>query len=137
MRTLKTTIALAFIAVTTICNASPTKTSLSGEWDWADAPESRTFSIDLKLNGNQIVGQYCAVAQSGNKTDCDDEKNPNLHGELDRAGRSAAVEFTSFFGAKKGKAVLKISKGRLIWHVTQDPVDGEFYAPRDAVMDRH
>lgn len=137
MKILKVAIAFFLVTMTEIANASPLMKSFSGEWDWTDAPDSQTFSMKLKIQGNQLVGQYCAVSQNGQKTDCDDEKNPNIHGELDKYGRSVFVEFSSFFGAKKGDAVLKFNKERLIWHVTKNPVGGDFYAPEDAVLDRH
>lgn len=117
MKRIRAMIAIFFMVIAKVCNASATMKSLSGTWDWADSPESRAFSIDLKQHGSQISRQYCAVAQNGRKTDCDDEKNPNLHGALDRTGQSAVVGFTSFFGAENGKAVMRIIEGRLIWHI--------------------
>ncbi|TDN69139.1 hypothetical protein [Paraburkholderia sp. BL10I2N1] len=111
--------------------------SFNGEWDWRDAPISRTFSVDLKQHGRKLRGQYCAVAQNGNRVDCDDEENSNIEGDIDAAGQSATVSFSSFFGAKNGKAKIKMSDGRLIWHIIKNPTGGEFYAPSDAILDRH
>jgi hypothetical protein len=125
---------LILIAITISGQASAQ--SLTGKWDWSDAPNSRTFSIEIKQWGKKIEGQYCAVAQNGNRVDCDDERNPNIKGMIDGAGRPATVEFSSFFGAQDGKATLTLEKNRLIWHVIKIPVGGEFYAPNDAVLDR-
>lgn len=109
----------------------------AGEWDWKDSPSTMTFSIDIKQQGKRLQGQYCAVAQNGNKTDCDDESNPNIDGLIDDSGKSAIVNFSSFFGAKNGRAALKMSDGHLIWHILKNPIEGEFYAPKDAILVPH
>jgi hypothetical protein len=114
--------------------ASPAN-EFSGEWGWNNASGTMTFSIDLKQRGDKLLGQYCAVAQNGNKTDCDDEENPNISGIIDNTGKSATVNFFSFFGAKNGKAIIKVSDGRLVWHIVKKPSQGEFYAPKDAIME--
>ncbi|WP_162601022.1 hypothetical protein [Paraburkholderia sp. C35] len=111
--------------------------SFSGEWDWNNAPSSRAFSLALAQRENHINGQYCAVAQNGNKTDCDDEKNENITGDISGNGQFATVSFSSFFGAANGKAELRMRDGHLIWNITRMPNGGEFYAPKDAVLDRH
>lgn len=110
--------------------------SFNGEWDWNDAPGSKTFSIYIKQHGNRLEGQYCAVAQNGNKIDCEDDGKPNVAGIIDEAEQSSIVDFYSFFGAQSGKALLRISKGRLIWHIIESPKGGEFYAPQNAILDR-
>jgi len=125
-----------FVSVSAGGCASPAD-PFAGEWDWNDSPDTMTFSIDIKQQDNKLQGQYCAVTQNGNKTDCDDETNPNINGVIDRTGKSATVKFDSFFGAKNGRAVLEISDGRLIWHVIRNPSDGEFYAPEYAVLTPH
>ncbi|CAN7757023.1 hypothetical protein [Paraburkholderia hospita] len=111
--------------------------SFEGSWNWSVAPSTRTFSIELNAHGNVLKGQYCAVAENGNRTDCDDERNTNIDGVIDRTGQSATVHFSSFFGAKNGKARIAIQNDHLLWHITKNPDDGEFYAPSDAVLDRH
>jgi hypothetical protein len=111
--------------------------SFSGTWNWSAAPQSRTFSIDLKQNGKNIVGQYCAVALNGARVDCDDETNPNVHGEIDSSGKSATVQFYSFFNARQGRATMRLHKGRLIWKIMISPFGGDFYAPHDAILERN
>ncbi|WP_306716775.1 hypothetical protein [Burkholderia dolosa] len=71
----------------------------AGEWGWNNVPNTMMFSIDLKQQGDKLRGQYCAVAQNGNKSDCDDEKNHNIDGVVDSTGKSAIVNLCSFFGA--------------------------------------
>ncbi|WP_156437143.1 hypothetical protein [Burkholderia sp. RF2-non_BP3] len=125
-----------FLAISINGVASPID-SFSGEWDWVDAPDTMTFSIDLTQNGTKLYGQYCAVAQNGNKVDCDGKADANINGIVDIAGRSAIVNFSSFFGARNGKASLNISNGRLVWHIVKIPADGEFYAPKKAILVSH
>jgi hypothetical protein len=137
MNLLRIAVAFFFAALSTATTASSTKESFSGRWDWTDAPDLRTFSIDFIQKGKQIVGQYCALSQSGNRTDCDDKRNPNIHGKLDRAGRSALIVFSSFLGGENGKATLKMTEGHLIWQIKKNPTGGEFYAPRDALLSRN
>ncbi|WP_133662352.1 hypothetical protein [Paraburkholderia sp. BL10I2N1] len=108
--------------------------SFNGEWNWNDVPISRTFSVDLKQHGRKLRGQYCAVAQNGNRVDCDDEENSNIEGDIDAAGQSAIVSLSSFFWGEKWKGE---ADGHLIWHIIKNPTGGEFYAPRDAILDRH
>lgn len=108
--------------------------AFDGEWEWGNAPSSRTFFIDIKQTGNRLRGQYCAVARNGNRTDCDDDHNPNLRGYVEASGQSAIVIFSSFFGAKNGRAELKIQDDKLIWRIMKNPIDGEFYAPGVAIL---
>lgn len=111
--------------------------SFVGEWDWSSSSGTMTFSIDLKEKDGKIYGQYCAVAQNGNKIDCDNEENNNIHGIVDDSGKSSFVNFHSFFGAKDGGAILRVVDGYLIWHVARNPRGGEFYAPKDAILMPH
>lgn len=112
------------------------KQTFSGSWDWADSPQSRNFSIILKQQRSKLSGQYCAVAENGNRIDCDDDEHPNIHGSVDAEAMTASVGFSSFFGAENGRALLKIDGGRLIWKIIKDPIGGDFYAPKNAVLKR-
>ncbi|WP_175909525.1 hypothetical protein [Burkholderia metallica] len=79
-----------------------------------------TFSIDLKKRRQTF----------------DHEENPNIDGVIDDGGKSAVVNFYSFFGAKNGEAFLRMVGGRLICHVVRNPSEGG-YAPRDAILVSH
>lgn len=107
----------------------------SGDWEWNEAPESRTFSVDLKCVQGTIVDQYCAVAQSGARIDCSDQGERNLFGSPEPQGDSAMVRFFSFFGAMGGKAVISNKNNRLVWQVIKEPI-GEHYAPKAAELRR-
>ncbi|MBB3213807.1 hypothetical protein FHW67_003108 [Herbaspirillum sp. Sphag1AN] len=133
MKMVKVLITLLFW-ITAIAIASPVVVPLSGDWEWLNAPESQTFSIHLEQHGRNLIGQYCAVTQSGNKIDCDADKNPNIHGMLDETGTIAVVDFSSFFGGDNGKASLNFDGKSLMWHITRQPVDGQSYAPTAATL---
>lgn len=111
--------------------------NFTGRWTWNNAPASESFSLDLKQAGKRLDGQYCAVAQNGNRVDCDDERSPNLTGTLTTNGEVVIVKFSSFFGAKDGRAELRKSGGHLIWHILEAPHGGEFWAPKDAILDAY
>jgi hypothetical protein len=116
-------------------NAASSTQTFTGMWTWNKAPSSESFSLDLKQTGKQLEGQYCAVARNGNRVDCDDERNPNLNGTLTASGDAVIVRFSSFFGAKGGRAELRKNSGHLIWHILEAPHGGEFWAPKDAILD--
>ncbi|MBN3759476.1 hypothetical protein G3O01_01390 [Burkholderia sp. Ac-20365] len=124
---------LASISASTVAYAH----SFEGAWDWNGAPSTKAFSIELTQRGNVLQGQYCAIARNGNRVDCDNERMPNIDGVVDRAGKSAEINFSSFFGGEGGKAKIRIQNDKLIWHVTKNPENGEFFAPIDAILDRH
>jgi len=107
-----------------LTSAAPPPQEFSGDWVWFMAPNSRAFSIKLRQTGRDVSGQYCAIVQNGNRIDCDDEENPNMYGVANSSGTDAIVEFSSFFGATKGKSQLKIVNGQLIWHVERAPSGG-------------
>ncbi|MBJ9941711.1 hypothetical protein I7819_17695 [Burkholderia multivorans] len=88
-----------FAATSTSWWASPV-VPFAGEWDWRDSPSTMTFSIDIRQQDKRLQGQYCAVAQNRNKTDCDDQLNPNIDGIIDDGGKSAIVDFSSFLVQK-------------------------------------
>ncbi|MGU7839183.1 hypothetical protein ACV22V_06900 [Burkholderia sp. AW33-5] len=123
--------------MTSACGCASSTDFFVGEWGWNNSPDTMTFSIEIKQQGKNLQGQYCAVAQNGRKMDCDDATNPNIDGVIDGTAKSANVIFSSFFGAKNGKAVMKISDGHLIWHIVRNPSEGEFYAPKNAILAPH
>jgi hypothetical protein len=119
-----------------LVSSAPLEGLFTGQWYWEGAPETKTFSINIRQQGKWLRGRYCAVVQNGNKIDCDQEDVENIYGVVDMNGTSSTVEFTSFFGAENGKATLKIQNGRLIWRIVRKPIGGYFYAPSEAVLDR-
>jgi len=127
---------ICFLFVAVFLSGGASAHSFSGEWVWNNSPAARTFSIEIKQQGGELQGQYCAVAQNGSRVDCDDEVNQNIGGNVDSNGVSATVRFSSFFGAKNGEARIEVNGDHLHWHIIKNPDGGEFYSPRDAVLDR-
>lgn len=136
MRKMTGIIGVNLLIYSVLIFSAPSRQEFSGDWIWLVAPKSRTFSIKLRQTGRDVRGQYCAIVQNGNRIDCDDEENPNIYGVTNSSGTAAIVEFSSFFGATKGKSQLKVVKGQLVWHVESAPSGGAYYAPRDAVLVR-
>ena|ERR1700742_1201813 len=135
MRVLKFFHVMCFCFSIGPANAALATQNFTGMWTWSKAPSSASFSLDLRQTGRQLDGQYCAVAQNGNRVDCDDERNPNVKGTLTTSGDAVIVKFSSFFGATGGRAELRKSSGHLIWHILEAPHGGEFWAPKDAILD--
>jgi hypothetical protein len=108
----------------------------SGTWEWEDAPQARSFSIKLRQHGQRLFGQYCAVAQGGNRIDCDNGGDRNIRGIVNADGVQAMARFSSFFGAKDGAAIISLSGDKIKWRIIKDPVGGDFFAPHEAVMMR-
>lgn len=125
-------ICLILASVASLVYAKP----FTGQWDWDEAPSSRAFSLKLIQNGTILSGQYCAVAGNGNRVDCDDEEIQNITGSIDNSGKSAAIDFYSFFDARGGKASLSLKNNHLVWLIIKNP-QGEFYAPQKAILMRH
>ncbi|WP_156117583.1 hypothetical protein [Collimonas arenae] len=129
---------LLFIFCTsTIASSGSNLSRYSGNWNWSDAPSDRTFSLKLTIKNFVLTAQYCAVAKNGQKIDCDDEDNPNINGHFERTKSEALVNFSSFFDAHDGVARIELRNNHVIWHVIKNPVGGDFYAPKDAVLNRN
>lgn len=113
---------------------------LSGEWRYIkkssgeEKVSEEMFTLKIIQIGNRIKGQYCAIANSGGKIDCENEENFNIQGIIKNG--KIHVEFYSFFSTpnNKGKAEISINKDNTLrWVVTQAP-KGEFYAPDNVIM---
>ncbi|CAO95685.1 Hypothetical protein ETA_06390 [Erwinia tasmaniensis Et1/99] len=104
----------------------------SGHWSGVINDEDGTPYSKLSLKINQIAdklnGSYCYVTQKGNRIDCADDSEDNLHGSV--IGDKANILFNSTFGGKNGKAELSINHRGMMWKLVSDPIAGEFYAPK-------
>ncbi|WP_281237911.1 tetratricopeptide repeat protein [Flavobacterium praedii] len=112
---------------------------LIGSWEWSDnsknvdVPESLFTLIIEKINGDNIIARYCAIADSGNKIDCsNDEKEFNLKGII--KNNKITATFNSFFGGKNGKVEITINGNTLSWKIVQKPNGGEYYAPDSCIL---
>lgn len=108
--------------------------NIIGTWNWRSGDKSQEFTIKIKkIDNDSVFGQYCAVYNNGNKLDCDFDDINNIKGLI--IGDKIQLNFNSFFGAKNGKAEIKISEKYIEWKVTKSP-KGEYYAPESATLYR-
>ncbi|CAX54430.1 hypothetical protein [Erwinia pyrifoliae] len=87
-------------------------TDFSGKWigsinDEDGAPYSN-LSLKINQTGEKLNGSYCYVTQKGNRIDCADDGEDNLHGSV--SGDKANIFFNSTFGGKNGRAELSINQ---------------------------
>lgn len=113
--------------------------NVSGEWKYekkskdSKVPEE-LFTVVLQQSGNEIKGQYCAIAKSGGKVDCEVEETFNINGAIIKD--KIIADFFSFFGSPKHLGVVEIlikNDSTLEWTIIKSP-KSEFYAPKNAVL---
>jgi len=128
--------AIAGILLACSVNAAYAETPFSGEWQYVEhlgASQKPYSTFDLRLTeraDGEIHGFYCFITQNGNRIDCDPEgKAINITGRIAPDGKSAVVQFYSFFGAKGGVAELATTDNILTWRVTKNPSGDFFYGP--------
>ncbi len=104
----------------------------NGEWSGAAGNENSsdysTLNIKIRQVDGKVVGRYCYITNSGNRIDCPDGDESNLHGIV--KNNKAVVKFDSAFGGKNGEAELTLNNNCMLWHLTVLPSHGEFYAPK-------
>ncbi|SFA39689.1 hypothetical protein SAMN04488511_101502 [Pedobacter suwonensis] len=101
--------------------------------DEQGVPESQ-FTLTLHQEENRVKGQYCAITQSGGKTDCEPDVVYNLQGTIQKG--KLIGRFYSFFGMPKDKGSFELSflpGQRLQWKVTH-PTKSVYYAPEHCVL---
>lgn len=122
-------------------NKTIPQTNWSGEWIFekksadADVPEEQ-FTLTIIQEGNRIKAQYCAIANSGGKIDCESTEKYNISGEV-KDGKIMG-EFFSFFDSsgKKGRfEIVSVNNNEIQWKVISSP-QGTFYAPDRCVLMR-
>lgn len=113
----------------------------SGKWIYvkqevnAEVPEQQ-FTLTIKQDGNVFFAQYCAIAASGRKIDCEAETEFNFTGKI--KDEKIVGTFYSFFGAKSDLGHAEISfidVNTIQWKVIKAPKD-EFYAPENCRLTR-
>lgn len=113
--------------------------TFSGEWKYekkskdSKVPEE-LFTVVLLQSGNKIKGQYCAIANSGGKVDCEIDEVFNINGII--MEDKIIADFYSFFGSPKHSGVVEIlmkNDSTLEWTIIKSPKT-EFYAPKNAIL---
>ncbi|WP_409417016.1 hypothetical protein [Flavobacterium sp. PS2] len=108
--------------------------NIIGVWNWRSDDKSQQFTIQIKrIEKDSVFGQYCAVYNNGNKLDCDVDDTNNIKGLIVKD--KIQLSFDSFFGAKNGKAEIKIFENHIEWKIIKSP-KGEFYSPESAILYR-
>jgi len=110
----------------------------SGDW-WAEG-DGWSFNLALEQEGNKLKGRYCAVAQNGNRIDCDPDKD-NIRGDV--KGSESEVAFDSYYGegmgkrgGNVGKAKISIRGNKLEWIVIESPKNTYYYCPNKAILEK-
>lgn len=114
---------------------------ISGKWKYVKKQQNSSvpeemFTLNIVQNNNTIKAQYCAIANSGGKIDCENDLEYNIQGVINN--RKIIVDFYSFFGNQndKGKAEIIINdEGTLKWKVIKSP-KGQFYSPDECILQR-
>lgn len=126
-----------YIAILLICT-SPCSAATNSNQDWESEitlsnGEVSTFSLHIKIKGDNLTGRYCAIYRNGKKIDCSTSEESNIFGKTYK-DKSITVNFNSFFGAKFGIATITNENDNLIWRIKKAPQGGEFYAPNSATL---
>lgn len=107
--------------------------NFSGKWQ-GESGTSSTFTLVLKQNAQTLTGSYCYITQHGNRIDCPEQDEDNLHGSV--KGNRAHIVFDSSFGGINGQATLILQDGMMTWQLEKEPVKGEYYAPESYTLSR-
>ncbi|WP_165790528.1 hypothetical protein [Chryseobacterium sp. MYb7] len=114
---------------------------ISGKWKYVKKDQNSTvpeemFTLNIIQTDNNIKAQYCAIANSGGKIDCENDIEYNVKGTVNRG--KIIVDFYSFFSSQndKGKAEIIINNdGTLKWKIIKSP-QGQFYSPDECILQR-
>jgi hypothetical protein len=109
------------------------QSNYSGDWGWD--VKTANFSISIIQKDNIIKGTHCAIAQNGNRIDCDVaylDNNKSIFGIV--KGDSVLVTFISAYCGKPGTAVIKrINATQIQWRITKQ-TDGISFIPGNVIM---
>ncbi|MBP2615890.1 tetratricopeptide repeat protein [Chryseobacterium jejuense] len=114
---------------------------ISGKWKYVKKQQNSSvpeemFTLNIVQNNNSIKAQYCAIANSGGKIDCENDLEYNIQGVINNG--KIIVDFYSFFSNQndKGKAEIIINDdGTLKWKIIKSP-KGQFYSPDECVLQK-
>ena len=104
-----------------------------GEWVWEKNDDRKDFSINIKIKGDDIMGKYCSIAQSGNRVDCAEGNNYNF--EIKNVTQNHfTTNFKTNYSMSEGSVKLTLeSSKKIIWKIVKSP-KGEYYCPKYAVL---
>ena len=118
------------------CACSQQKKSIAGQWVWEKNSKQATFDVTIyKGEDNSYIGNYCAVALSGNKIDCKGYGDPPSFKIENIQGNEFVADFMTYFRGATGKVKIRIKGNTMYWEVIEKP-KGEHYCPDVAVLKR-
>lgn len=105
-----------------------------GNWKWERNSDKGEFNISFSQKGDSIIGNYCAIAQAGERIDCFDKGEYSFR-FLIPGSNSNQIEFKfrTAYSNTFGKAKITLGNKNLLWEILEKP-KGEFYAPLKAVL---
>jgi len=108
--------------------------TFSGNWKWERNSDKGEFTISFSQKGDTVIGNYCAIAQAGERIDCFDKGEYSFR-FLISGSNSTRIEFKfkTAYSNTYGKAKITLENNKLLWEIIEKP-KGEFYAPLKAVL---
>ena len=134
--------------VTLAEGSAPMSGAAGFDGSWSYEKDGYTFTLDLTVRGDSIVGRHCAVTKNATRVDCSAEEttgdasedsSPSIRGTFD--GADARVHFESYYGVDSamnpigGTATMTLDGDRLAWKIV-DFTPGDFYLPMQATLKR-
>jgi len=109
------------------------KSLFIGEWannSHPEKPDDISMRIWLTEEKGLVKGRYCLIYDNGNRMDCSNDNEDNIHGVLNHQG-IALLNFNSWFGEKHGKAEFSVNGDYAHWHLLSPPVNSDHFFPKD------
>lgn len=120
------------------CNTTPKSNntkinSFVGKWIYTVEDETLTLDLEL-MKDNEIIGEYCNIAYSGNRIDCAPNNKKNINGIL--KNDTLFLKFKGFYdeGARGEAKLYKENDSCIVWILGKS--EGDFYLPEEARLKR-
>ena len=113
--------------------------NFTGRWQWEvenhEELGNAFFTLNLVQDGDQIKGDYCAVALGGGRIDCGSKDDPcKVMGAV--TGNTAELKFFSCYASNYGRAEIGRVDDNLSWNVTKTPEGSGYWCPDKAELAR-
>ncbi|MFE8152796.1 hypothetical protein RBA63_13065 [Brenneria goodwinii] len=130
MKQLKT--ALLALSLFTLTSFTYAGSLYTGQWRGETKSSQGADDVSMKIwlheSSGKIIGRYCLIYQSGNRTDCSGDDETNIRGKVEGSVK-ANITFDSWFGGKNGKAILVANGALLHWQLVEKPNGHQSYIP--------
>ncbi|WP_153231762.1 hypothetical protein [Algoriphagus machipongonensis] len=110
--------------------------NLSGNWEWAQNPSDRSFSIQLIQSSSKafdLEGSHCGTYYNGGRIDCAEELSIFLNQESENLWIGT---IQSAYSGKKSQLTIAYNpkEKQLEWQITKG--EGQFYFPYHAILEK-